>query len=266
MTTSNTAIASEFLRLVELMRTLRSPEGCSWDRKQTHETLAKDVLEEAQEVADAIAEGDDLHIREELGDLLMLVVFNAQIAAEAGKYDMSGVAKGICEKMINRHPHVFGAATKGINPDKVMEMWGEIKKQEKLDNKKISNRMLEALAFPSALFGAEKIQAEAAVVGFDFLDARGAAAKIREEVLEVEQALNEGSQEHLAEELGDLLFSVLNVTRLSGLSAEQCLRQAATKFVDRFTQVEVLVEADGGFAGKDLSELDKYWDRIKLKN
>lgn len=265
MKAENSVIAEEFIRLVELMRTLRSPDGCSWDRKQTQESLADNVLEEAQEVVDAIKSGDDLHVREELGDLLMMVVFNAQIAAEAGKYDMSDVARGICAKLINRHPHVFGDAARGVNPDKVMEMWGEIKKQEKLDKKKISNRMREALAFPSALAGAEKVQAEAAVVGFDFSSAQHAAIKIREEAAEVEHALEENCREHLEEELGDLLFAVLNVTRLSGLSAEKCLRHATGKFVERFNRVETLVEADGGFAGKNLAELDKYWDRIKLE-
>lgn len=265
MKAENSIIAEEIMRLVDLMRTLRSPEGCSWDRKQTHESLADNVLEEAQEVVDAIKSGDDLHVREELGDLLMMVVFNAQIASEAGKYDLGEVARGICSKLIHRHPHVFGDATRGADPEKVMEMWGEIKKQEKLDKGKISHRMREALSFPSALSGAEKIQSEAAVVGFDFPTARVAAAKIREEAAEVENALDEGCQEHLEEEIGDLLFSVLNVTRLSGLSAEKCLRQATGKFVERFAKVEKLVLADGGFAGKDLAELDKYWDRIKLE-
>lgn len=265
MEKTNSAISSEFLRLVEIMRLLRSPQGCSWDRKQTHESLADNVTEEAQEVVEAIHSGDDLHIREELGDLLMMVVFHAQIASEAGKFDMSDVARGICEKLIHRHPHVFAESGKETSPEKVMEMWGEIKKQEKLDKSRISNRMLQALTFPSALSSAEKVQKEAATVGFDFPDAAAAVYKIREEADEIKAAVEINNQEELKEEIGDLLFAVLNVSRLSGIDAETCLRSSTEKFVKRFCRVEALVEEDGGFAGKTLAELDKYWDKIKLE-
>lgn len=265
MNNNNDRISSEFLQLVEIMRTLRSPEGCSWDRKQTHATMAEHVAEEAREVVEAIRSGDTLHIKEELGDLLMIIVFNAQIAAENGTFDMADVARGICEKLINRHPHVFGDVAKGADPEKVIAMWGEIKKQEKIDRKRISNRMREAVEFPSALAGAEKIQDEAAVVGFDFPDAHAALAKIKEEAGEIEAALKGQQREAIEEEVGDLLFSVLNVSRLAGVNAEECLRRSAAKFVSRFARVETLVEADGGFAGKSLAELDKYWDKVKLE-
>ncbi len=265
MNANNERISSEFLRLVEIMRTLRSPQGCSWDRKQTGSSMAEHIAEEAREVVEAISAGDPLHIKEELGDLLMTIVFSAQIAAEAGTFDMSDVAAGICEKLINRHPHVFGSATRGVDPEKVIEMWGEIKKQEKIDRKRLSNRMREALDFPSALAGAEKIQVEAARVGFDFPDAHAALAKIKEETAEIETAIAGRNREELEDEIGDVLFAVLNVSRLSGVNAEQCLRQATRKFVDRFTRVETLVEEDGGFDGKSLEELDRYWDRVKLE-
>ncbi len=265
MEKQNNAIATEFLRLVEIMRLLRSPEGCSWDRKQTHDSLAENVVEEAREVVEAIFSKDDLHIREELGDLLMMVVFHAQIAAEAGKFDMSDVARGICEKLIFRHPHVFTEEGRGASPERVSEMWGEIKKQEKLEKSRTSNRMLQALGFPSALSAAEKVQKEAATVGFDFSDANAAVYKIAEEAEEIKDAVKKGNRQDLEEELGDLLFAVLNVSRLSGIDAETCLRRSTEKFVKRFTKIEAMVEHDGGFAGKSLAELDKYWDKIKLE-
>ncbi len=258
-------ISREFLRLVDIMRTLRSPQGCSWDRKQTLVTMAEHLAEEAREVVEAIQSGDSLHVKEELGDLQMIIVFCAQIAAEAGTFDMGDVADGICAKLINRHPHVFGQAERGVDPDKVIEMWGEIKKQEKIDRKKLSNRMREALDFTSALAGAEKVQQEAASVGFDFPDAHSALAKIKEETCEIENAILNKNRDELEDEIGDVLFAVLNVSRLSGVNAEHCLRNATRKFVDRFTRVETMVEEDGGFEGKSLTELDRYWDRVKLE-
>lgn len=262
---NNQQISDEYIKLVEIMRKLRGPDGCSWDRKQTMASLADNVIEEAHEVVEAIQSGDSLHVCEELGDLLMMVVFQTQIAAEEGKFDMADVARGICSKLINRHPHVFGEHENAIDPEKVMELWGEIKKQEKIDRGRLSNRMRVAMAFPSALSGAEKVQSEAASVGFDFASARTALAKIHEEAAEIEKAMTEGSPEEIEEELGDLLFSVLNVSRLSNISAEKSLRKATAKFVERFAQIEPLVEADGGFAGKSLEELDRYWDKIKLQ-
>jgi tetrapyrrole methylase family protein/MazG family protein len=261
----NVKISENYVNLIEIMRRLRGPQGCSWDRKQTMESLADNVLEEAGEVVEAIKSKDSLHICEELGDLLMMIVFNAQIAAEEGKFDMADVAKGICDKLVHRHPHVFGEQENGINPDQVMEMWGEIKKKEKIERKRISNRMRAAMEFPSALSGAEKVQSEAAAVGFDFADARSALAKIHEEANEIEKAMDNDNKSEIADELGDLLFSILNVSRLAGISAEKSLRQATAKFVERFAQIEPLVEADGGFAGKSLQELDHYWEKIKAK-
>lgn len=261
------AIAAEFLRLVEIFEKLRSPDGCSWDRKQTHQSLAKHVREEAEEVVEAIDSGDVLHLVEELGDLLMQVVFHAQIGSENGTFDMEDVSRGICEKLISRHPHVFGSAERGIAPEQVLEMWGELKSKEKAERKRLAHRMKESLNFPSAIRLTEKIQAEAASVGFDFSSAEQAFLKIREEVEEVEElmAKKEAHAAKMQEEIGDLLFSVINVTRLLQIDAESCLRKASEKFVERFARVEELVEKDGGFSGKNLEELDKYWDRIKTE-
>lgn len=263
MSQNNYEIGNSFVELVEIMRKLRRPEGCSWDRKQTMQSLAENILEEAKEVFDAINSGDYLHVCEELGDLLMVIVFHAQIASEEGKFDMDDVSKGICQKLIRRHPHVFGDSSIDIDSEQVMQVWGEIKKQEKIDRSRISNRMREALKCSSSLTGAEKVQEEAAKVGFDWDSAKSAFPKIAEETEEVGKAMNSGKIAELEEEVGDLIFSVLNVSRLSGISAEKCLKNATAKFVERFSAIEPMVEADGGFGGKTLEELDKYWDIVK---
>lgn len=257
-------IAKEVLRLAEIMQKLRSDEGgCSWDRKQTHLTLAKFIKEEAEETIEAIESGDVLHMVEELGDLLMLIVFNAQIGMENGTFTLADVARGICDKLVSRHPHVFGEAERGIDAEKVLEMWGEIKVKEKADRGKISNRMKEALKFPSAIRLTEKIQTEAAGVGFDFPDADQAFEKVKEEVEEIRELVQSENacEEKISEEVGDLLFSVVNVTRLRGIDAEECLKKASEKFVGRFTKVEELLNGD--FSGKSLAELDQYWDKVK---
>lgn len=263
----NTHVAKEFMRLVEIMEVLRSPEGCAWDRKQTHQTLAKFVLEEANEVVEAIESGDSLHVCEELGDLLMLIVFNSQLAKETGVFDITDVCKGISDKLVSRHPHVFDSEhSNHINADEVIELWGKVKTVEKANRSKLSNRMKQALEFPSAIRAAEKIQAEAAGVGFDFPSAAEAFKKIKEEVAELEAEFVKQEKAKVQGEIGDILFSVLNVSRLMGLDAEQCLKQSSEKFVQRFSQIEELVEKDGGFEGKTLKELDHYWDKIKEEN
>jgi tetrapyrrole methylase family protein/MazG family protein len=258
--------AAELIRLMEIMERLRGPDGCSWDRKQNHQSLAKFISEEAQEVVEAIEGQDVLDMVEELGDLLMLIVFNAQIGKENGTFTIEDVGRGICNKLELRHPHVFGNKDNKISPDEVIELWGEVKKVEKADKKKISNRMKEALRFPSAIKIAERVQQEAATVGFDFPNKKEAFKKIHEETREVEAHLTDEKSESaqkLKEEIGDLLFSIINVTRLSGIDTEDCLKQASEKFVQRFSRVETLVDKDGGFNGKSLQELDTYWDKIK---
>lgn len=267
MTNDKRKITHQLIRLVEILEILRSPEGCSWDRKQTFKSLAPNVIEEAREVVEAIESEDTLHIVEELGDLLMLIVFNSQIGSENGTFTLADVAEGICNKLVLRHPHVFADEDNNIKPEQVMDMWGKIKAVEKKERSKLSNRMKEALKFPSAIKLTEKIQSEAATVGFDFPDSGQAFDKIEEEIIEVKENLErpELEKEKIEEEIGDLLFSVINFTRLSGIDAENCLKKASEKFVNRFTQVEELALNDGGFEGKSLQELDKYWDKIKLK-
>ncbi len=258
------SIAAEIIRLAEIMQKLRSEDGgCSWDRKQTHRTLARFIREESEEAIEAIESEDVLHMVEELGDLLMLIVFNAQIGSENGTFTLADVARGISDKLVSRHPHVFGEAERGIDPEKVLEMWGELKVKEKAERKKVANRMKEALRFPSAIRLTEKVQAEAASVGFDFPDADEAFKKVQEEVDEIRELMHQenADAEKVAEEVGDLLFSVVNLTRLRGIDAEECLKKASEKFVGRFEKVEEMVGGD--FSGKSLAELDKYWDEVK---
>lgn len=259
-------VCEQFLKLVDIMEVLRSPNGCSWDRKQSHDTLKKYVLEEAQEVAEAIESGDLLNLREELGDLLMLIVFNSQIAQENGTFNLSEVCEDICKKLVNRHPHVFGDNTENIDPEKVVKQWGEIKKDEKLENCKISTRMMETLRFKSSIIATVKIQEEAASVGFDFPNANEALKKVFEEAKEVEEliAQKQKSKEQVEEEVGDLMFSAINVARLSNVDPSVAIRKASEKFTRRFAQVETIAVKNGGFNGKSMAELDAYWDRIKL--
>ncbi len=259
----NERITNEYLRLINIMRTLRSPNGCSWDKKQTMETMGKHISGEANEVVEALNSGDMLHIKEELGDLLMTIVMTAQIADEKGTFDMADVAHDICEKLIFRHPHVFGENKEAINPEQVMELWGKIKEKEKTEKGRLTNKMLEAEAFKSAIASIVKIQSIASEVGFDWKNSLEAFPKIKEEADEVEDALKCNSKEKVEEEIGDLLFATLNVARLAGVDAEKCLRNAGNKFVTRFDTVEKLALADGGFEGKTLEQLDVYWNEAK---
>ena len=257
--------AEQFLRLIKVMEKLRSPEGCSWDRKQNHETLKKYVLEEAQEVVEAIESGDLLNVREELGDLMMIIVFHSQIAHENGTFTIAEVCEDICDKLINRHPHVFGDQERGMDADKVVEMWGEIKTKEKADKKKIANRMQECLRFPSTIAATETVQNEANAVGFDFPTPEEALKKVYEEANEIKLDLSNSEESKFEEEVGDLLFSAINISRLLKVNPETALRKATEKFISRFDKVEKAVEKDGGFEGKSIEELDAYWDQVKIE-
>lgn len=261
---NNENISKEFIRLIDIMKILRSPEGCSWDRKQTIATMGKHVGGEAAEAVEALNAGEMLHIKEELGDLLMTIVMAAQIADENGTFDMADVAHDICEKLIIRHPHIFGDnADNKITPDQVMDLWGKVKAKEKADKARLTYKMHEAEDFKSAIASVLKIQDIAASVGFDWSKALDALPKVPEEAKEVEEALKSGDKQNLEEEIGDLMFATLNVARLAGVDAEKCLRAAGHKFVTRFDTVEKMAEADGGFEGKSLEELDVYWNKAK---
>lgn len=255
-------IQNEFYRLVDIIKLLRQPDGCPWDRKQTLDTMGKHIKNESDEVIEALAEKDVLHIKEELGDLLMNLTMTAQIADDNGYFNIGEVCHDICEKLILRHPHVFGNVENNMNADEVLTMWRENKVGEKEMKNKLSYKMNQTLDFSSSIAMAQKVQELAATVGFDFPSAKASFYKIAEETKEVEEVLD--NNEKLEEEIGDLLFAVTNVARLSGLNTENCLKKSVKKFVTRFKSVEEKVEQNGGFEGKTLEELDKYWDEAKV--
>lgn len=254
-------------RLIEIMAALRTPRtGCPWDLEQTYETIAPYTLEEAYEVADAIARGDLEHLKDELGDLLLQVVFHARMAEEEGRFGFGDVVEAITTKMIRRHPHVFAGAD-GKTADAVKGMWEEIKAKEKADRGEASPKGALAgvpLGLP-ALTRALKLQSKASQVGFDWNDPRAVLAKIREEADEIEAALDDADQAHAATEVGDLLFAVVNLARHLKADPEGILRGTNLKFERRFASIESALAARGK-SPKDatLAEMDALWDEAKV--
>ena len=259
--TSEEAIA----RLKEIIAILRVE--CPWDKKQTHETLRACMIEEAYEVVEAININNDENLEEELGDVILQVVFHANLAEESGKFDLTDVINKECEKMIRRHPHVFlnKTANNGVNSiDKVLEKWENIKAAEKKETTAISRMESVPNALP-ALIRATKIQKRAAEVGFDWDDVSGALSKIKEETDEVIEASKENlDAAHVAEELGDLLFSVVNAARFLKVDPEEALNSATRKFIRRFSYVEQQSLACGKqLENMSLEEMDELWDEAK---
>jgi len=248
--------------LLEIMKLLRSPGGCPWDAQQTHESIKKNLIEETYEVIEAINKDDKVLLCEELGDLLMQVVFHAQVEQEAGVFDFDAVADGICKKLIERHPHVFGQVEiSGV--DDVLTNWNVIKMKTK-KQKTTTDSMLSVPRELPALMRATKLQKKAADVGFDWSDVSGALDKLEEEISELRQAISKGDSENTAEELGDVLFSAVNVSRFIKADAEEALTSASDKFLARFTTVEKLANERGidmNSAGLDV--LDALWDEAK---
>ncbi len=246
--------------LEAVMRRLRAPGGCPWDREQTHLTLKKDLLEESYEVLDAIDSGDDAALCEELGDLLLQCVFHAEIARGQGRFTGRDVSTGIVRKMVYRHPHIFADA-EAADSEAVLKRWDELKKEEK--HYETQTDVLRAVPrnLP-ALIRAEKVQKRAARVGFDWPDMDGALPKITEELHELLRAVKgDGDVE---EELGDLLFAVVNVARFLGCEPELALLKTADKFIDRFAQMERLARENGNELEKlTLEELDSLWEKAK---
>ncbi len=251
-------------RLIELMARLRTPvTGCPWDLQQTFETIAPYTIEEACEVADAIARGDlDSGLTDELGDLLLQVVFHARMAEEQGRFDFGDVVLAITEKLIRRHPHVFGD-TRNLEPEQVKELWAKIKEQERAAKPKQPDSALDGV--PIALPGlarAQKLQDKAARVGFDWPDVKPVIDKIIEEAREAEEVL--GDREKAAEEIGDLLFAVTNLARHAGVDAEAALRAANVKFTRRFASIEKsLAEKGRSPEQSTLEEMDALWNEAK---
>ena len=241
-----------FGRLADIMDRLRGPGGCEWDRAQTFQTIAPYTLEEAHEVADAIARGDMADLCEELGDLLLQVVFHARMAAESGHFTLADVANAICAKMERRHPHIFGPDAGPASAADVRATWEEIKAAEKPRQSVLDGI---ALALP-ALTRAEKLASRAARKGFDWPDATGPLAKIHEELDEVAAA---ETDEERAEEAGDLLFAAANYARKLGIDPEEALRQANRKFEQRFRKIEQVA----GFESLSLDEQERLWQSAK---
>lgn len=248
--------------LLEIMRCLRAPGGCPWDAEQTHESIRKNLIEETYEVVEAIDKKDSGMLLEELGDLLMQVVFHAQMEEEKGSFNFDDVADGVCKKLIERHPHVFGEVeVSGVGD--VLDNWDAIKRRKK-GQKKGSEPMLSVPRELPALMRAAKIQQKASAVGFDWPDVSGAYDKIIEETQELKNAVDSGVQEDISEELGDVLFSVVNVSRFLKCDAEEALTTASDKFINRFIRVEQLAKKNGVNMEKaSLEELDKLWDIAK---
>jgi len=255
-------------RLREIVRRLRAPGGCPWDIEQTHASLIPNLLEEAYEAADAIRCGDRPHMCEELGDLMLQAVMHAQIAEEAGDFDLDDVATGIADKLVRRHPHVFGDSV-AENTEAVLAQWDEIKKAEK-SAAGGSDRTASALdgvpvAMP-ALMRATELQKKAAKVGFDWETPGQVLPKVREELDEVAGAMAAGDSAHTATEIGDLLFSVVNLARKLKIDPEAALADANRKFTRRFERVEQHFSSGGKRLGDPtttLAEMDSAWDAVK---
>ena len=226
-----------------LIHFLRSPEGCPWDRVQTHESIRRNVLEEAYETAHAIDAHDTDNLREELGDLLMQVLLHADMEAERGTFDLDDVADTACKKLVFRHPHVFGSAEAG-DPEAVLRTWDEQKRAEK-GQRTVTEAMVSVPENLPALWRAEKLQKKAAAVGFDWPDASYTLLKLREETDELAEGMEAQDRENIAEEIGDVLFSAVNAARKLGVDPEAALHAACEKFMRRFAYVETKADKRG---------------------
>lgn len=260
----------DIARLIEIMAALRTPgTGCPWDLQQDFATIAPYTVEEAYEVADAVARGDLDDLREELGDLLLQVVFHARMAQEQKAFDFGGVVEAITRKLIRRHPHVFGDA-RGLSADAVKGLWERIKAEEKAerrDHGKTDEETGALAGIPAgmpSLMRALKLQQKAGKVGFDWNDPLAVLAKIREETAEIEAEIEAGAQDKAASEVGDLLFAVVNLARHLDVDPDGALRQTNLKFERRFAAIEAALAARGKTpAQTTLAEMDALWDAAK---
>lgn len=246
--------------LVDVMRTLREPDGCPWDREQTHASIRSNMIEEVYEYLEAVDAGDIDGMREELGDVLMQIVFHARMAEEAGKFDLQDVIDEVVDKLIRRHPHVFGE-THVDNSDDVLRNWEAIKKLEKTERKHILDGVSQGLP---ALLRAYKMQGKTAKVGFDWPDSAGVWNKVQEELAELQEALIGGDREAAEAELGDVLFAIVNYARHFKIEPETALNGTNNRFAKRFGHVETCVAASGkSWTDFTLDELDKFWNEAK---
>lgn len=250
--------------LLRIMELLRSPEGCPWDREQTHQSIRKNLIEETYEAAEAIDNDDPVLLREELGDVLLQVVFHTEMERQAGRFDFDDVCDGICKKLILRHPHIF-ADVVAATPDQVLSNWEAIKKVEKKQTTQTEVLQSVPRTLP-ALMRSEKVQHRAAKVGFDYQDVQQALQALRSEVDELSQAIDSGDGRSIADELGDVLFSTANVARFVSVDSEQALGSSCDKFVSRFAIMEQLSVRRGiDMAQADMDSLDHLWREAKIQ-
>jgi len=251
----------QLARLRAIMHRLRAPGGCPWDAEQTHASLVPNLIEEAYETVDTIQRGDHGHLMEELGDLLLQVVFHSELAEEAGRFNLDDVARGISEKLVRRHPHVF-AQSDASDSDAVLQQWDAIKRAEKGDEEQPYLHGV-GKGLP-ALLRAAKLQKKASKVGFDWPDEAGVLAKIGEELTEVEAAIQEAQPAAIDEELGDLLFSVVNLIRFRNRDPEVLMAAANAKFEQRFGAMEQDLRRRGlSLADADAARMEESWEAAK---
>ncbi|MGI6747505.1 MAG: nucleoside triphosphate pyrophosphohydrolase [Anaerovoracaceae bacterium] len=251
-------------RLEDIISVLRSDEGCPWDRAQTHKSIRSCLLEEAYEAADAIDKEDFDNLEEELGDILLQVIFHASLANDEHRFDLRSIANRECDKMLRRHPHVFlNKNTESV--DKALEKWENVKRNERGTSTHTETLKNVPDALP-ALIRSYKIQKKAAEVGFDWKDVRDAFSKIKEETSELLEIYQSGEATRIKEEVGDLLFAVVNVARFLGVNPEEALNLTSSKFIDRFAFIEESASVHGKrLEEMSLEEMDKLWEKAKLK-
>jgi len=248
--------------LKALMSLLRGPEGCPWDKEQTHESIRRNLLEEAYEAAEAIDKKDTALLIEELGDVLMQVVFHADIASGSGRFDLDDIADATCRKLLRRHPHVFGDVRAKDGKESLV-FWEDIKRGEKLRDSTADEMRSVAVSLP-ALWRAEKIQKKAADVGFDWPDHSGAIEALHAELRELEDAIASGG--NIGDELGDLIFSAVNVARFFDIDPERALGFCSDKFIERFSRLEDIAREQGRRpADMSLDEMEDIYRQVKLE-
>ena len=258
----------EFAAFVNTIAALRAPGGCPWDREQTHESIARNMIEEAYEAVDAIEQHDAAHLREELGDVLLQVVLQSQIAADAGEFTVADVCHDVNEKMIRRHPHVFGEEA-AASADEVLSIWDNVKLAEKSASdaqEEAPKGLLDAVpvSFP-ALLQAYKISRKAVTVGFEWETVEEVWAKVEEEIAEFKQACQNGTAEEKELEFGDVLFSLVNVARKEGIDAETALRASCRKFRERWAFMEGAAWGQGlRIEELSMEEMQQLWDQAKM--
>ena len=250
----------DYADLLEIIRLLRSEDGCPWDKVQTHRSIRRGLLEEAYEAAEAIDNDDSVLLREELGDVLMQVVFHAQIETEKGGFTLDDVADGVCKKLIYRHPHVFGTV-QAEDSDTVLTSWDKLKRQEK-GQKTVADSMDSVARSLPGLWRAEKLQKKASAAGFEWPDVQGALAKLEEEVSELRRAVEDGG--NVPDELGDVLFAAVKVGRFCGCDPEDAVNGTCEKFIRRFRAVEEGAAAQGREVSQlTLEEMTALWNGAK---